>query len=147
MTIFVAVSYNRVDVDTAHIMILIYVGILQMFAYFFLSRSLRNLRSYLVWFGFSMIHLAMYFVMRTDPKLQMAKGNPAVLLRNTFILLLFFQLLRYISLKTQHMELVMVSKTSDTDDLDHRKITIIDKVLFLAYFAAWGTLAAYSFSG
>jgi len=145
MTIFVAVTYNRIDVDTAPIMIIIYVGILQLCAYFLLCGYLRNFRCYLVWFGFSMIHLVMYFVIKDDSRLQMAKANPAALLRNTFILLLFFQLLRYASFKMQHQELVVVSKTSKIDDFDHRKITIIDKTLFFAYFAAWGALVYFSF--
>jgi hypothetical protein len=145
MTILVATSYDLIDVGSAHIIILIYAWILQLCTYFFLYRSLRNFRCYLIWFGFSMVHLAMYFLMRNDQRLQSVQHSPVALLRNTFVLLLFFQVLRYISLKTQHMELVMISKTSNTDDLDHRNIMRIDRALFLAYFAAFGALAYFSF--
>lgn len=145
MTILVVISYNRIDVETFQMVIIIYAGILQLCTYFVLCGYLRNFRCYMIWFGFSMIHLAMYFVMKGDQRLQMVNGNPAALLRNTFILLLLFQLLRYVSLKTQHKELVMINKSSDIDDFDHRNITIVDKILFLAYIAAFGVLFYFSF--
>ncbi|MBS1531495.1 MAG: hypothetical protein JSU01_14400 [Bacteroidetes bacterium] len=144
ITIVVAYFYYHNDAGYAQFMIFIYAFILQLCLYLFMYGHLRNFRCYLIWFGFSIIHLAMYFVMKGDERLQMARGNPAVLLRNTFVLLLVFQLLRFISLKTQRMELVAPNKSSE-DDFDHRKITIIDKALFLAYMAVWGTLTYFSF--
>lgn len=147
LTVVVVMSYDRIQVSYAHMMILTYALMLQMFAYFFLYGNLRNFKCYLVWFGFSIIHLAMYFVMRDDRRLQSESGNPAALLRNTLILLLFFQLLRYISLKVQHLELVMPSKVGNIDDFDHRKITLTDRILFLAYAALCFALGYLSFAG
>ena len=115
-----------------------------MFIYFILYLSLRNFKCYLVWLGFSIIHLAMYFVMKDDQQLLSVQGNPVLLFCNTIVLLLFFQLLRYISLKTQHMELVSPSRGSDQDYFNTRKVTPIDKTLFLAYFAAFGALIYFT---
>jgi hypothetical protein len=145
MTIVVAIYYDRIDVGYAHFLIILYAGGLQMFIYLILYISLRNFRCYLIWFGFSMIHLAMYFVMKDDKRLLSLQGSPVALLRNTFVLLLFFQVLRYISLKTQHIELVSPSKASYQDFFNTRKVTLIDKALFVAYCAVLGTLVYFSF--
>jgi hypothetical protein len=144
-TIVVAAGYNRIGVGYAHMMVIAYAITLQFFSYFFLYGALRNFRFYLIWFGFSMIHLGMYFVMKDDQRLNSVQGNPAELLRNTFVLLLVFQLLRFFSLKTQHKEFVAPNKSGIEDRVDHRKVTPIDTVLFFTYFAAYGFLTYFSF--
>ena len=143
-TIVVAAGYHRIDVEYAHMMIIAYGLVPQLFFYMILYGSLRNFRYYLVWLAFSVIHLAMYFAMKDDKRLNSIQGNPVALLGNTIVLLLVFQLLRWVSLKTQHMEPVAPNKGGNTDDFDHRKVTLIDTALFFTYFAAYGFLAYFS---
>jgi len=140
MTIAIAIYFDSIKVDYAHFLIIFYAGGLQMSIYLILYLSLRNFKCYLVWFGFSIIHLAMYFVMKDDQRLLSVQGSPVPLLSNTIVLLLFFQLLRYVSLKTQHIELVSPSRASYQDFFHTRKVSPIDKTLFLAYFAVFGAL-------
>jgi hypothetical protein len=87
--------------DTKQIVLIGYITISQLGLYFGLYTSLRNFKAYLIWFGFGLVHLLLVFIFRRDPTLEMYRGNPSYLLVNTIILLLLFQLLRYISLKMQ----------------------------------------------
>ena len=65
--------------------------------------------------------------------LQNVRGHSATGLRNTILLLLLFQVLRFISVSTQGQELVCPSKGSRTDLFDERKVTFIDFFLFVVY--------------
>lgn len=69
--------------------------------------------------------------------LQNAQGHSATGFRNTILLLLLFQVLRFISAKTQGQELVCPSKGSRTDIFDERKATFIDFVLFVIYIGTF----------
>lgn len=55
-------------------------------------------------------------------------------LRNTIILLLLYQVLRFISAKTQGIELVCPSRGSEKDLFDNRQVTGIDFILFFIYY-------------
>lgn len=143
-TVIVMLVYDRIDVHYAHMMIIVYALLPQLFFCLILYGSLRNFRFYLLWLGFGVMHYAMYFILKNDPKLQRIEGNPAILLTNTIVMLLFFQLMRYASIKIQHKEFVAPNKSLDEkDDFDHRKITATDRLLFLAYFAVYGVLVYF----
>jgi hypothetical protein len=60
--------------------------------------------------------------------------NAGIGLRNTIILLLLFQVLRFLSLKVQQRELVAPSRGSWIDSFDERIVTVVDFALFFAYF-------------
>lgn len=105
----------------------------QLFLYFFNYKSLRNLTVYSFWIAVGFLHLFFYFQLRENTMLQNVRGHSATGLRNTIILLLLFQVLRFISARTQGQELVCPSKGSRTDLFDDRKITFIDFILFVVY--------------
>ena len=105
----------------------------QFFFYSFNYKSLRNLLVYSFWIVIGLIHLFIYFQLKDVAMLQNVGGHAATGLRNTIILLLFFQVLRFISIKTQENELVCPSKYSRTDIFDDREVTVIDFILFFVY--------------
>jgi len=105
----------------------------QFFLYFLNYKSLRNLTVYFLWVLIGILHLFIYFQFKDNPLLQNVRGHSATGLRNTIILLLLFQVLRFVSAKTQGLELVCPSKGSKTDLFDERQVTFIDFVLFVIY--------------
>lgn len=105
----------------------------QLFLYLFNYKSLRNLTVYFFWIAIGLLHLVFYFLLRNN----VIYDSPETSLkgfRNTIILLLLYQVLRFISAKTQGQELVSPSK-SGTDLFDERRVTFIDLVLFAVYIA------------
>ena len=97
---------------------------------------------YLIWVGFALVHLYFYLQLKDVNSLQNFQGHAAQGLASTLILLVLFQVLRYISLKTQGQELVCPSR-SLTDFFDNRIITGIDFLLFIVYIAACFILILY----
>jgi hypothetical protein len=142
--VFVACSFG--SVDSAQITLLAYIVITQLGIYFFLYGPLRNFKLYLIWCGFGILHVMMYFVFRGNHKLDMVKGNPSAALLNTIILLLLFQVLRFLSIKMQLRELVAPSKGGDYDIAYNIKVSITDKILFLVYMGAWFGLSYLALS-
>ncbi len=104
-----------------------------LFLYFFNYKSLRKLNVWLVWMLFGIIHLYFYYELSNEPELQMFRGFAGHSLLFTWLLLIIFQVLRYISLINQNQELVALSK-SRTDIWDNRRITKIDTICFFVYF-------------
>lgn len=105
----------------------------QFFLYFFNYKSLRNLTVYTFWVAIGIIHLYIYIQLKDNQTLLNVRGHSATGLRNTLILLFLFQVLRFISAKTQGQELVCPSKGSRTDLFDERKVTFVDFILFITY--------------
>lgn len=108
----------------------------QLFLYFIYYGSLRNLSVYFVWLLLSIGHLYLYYQLKDEASLLNLRGHAATGLRNTVILLLLFQLLRFISIKIQGQELVSPAKGGKRDFFDERNLTVIDYILFAVYFAA-----------
>jgi len=114
----------------------------QMILYFFGYRALRNMTYFSCCIVFALIHFYIYWQLKDDQTL--IRYGPGVnLFRNTILFLLLFQVLRIISLKIQHQELVSISK-SEKDIFQERKVTVIDKVLSVIYIAALFCLTALS---
>ena len=101
--------------------------------YFFNYKSLRNLTVYIFWTLIGILHLLIYFQLKDNLLLENERGHAAAALRNTLVLLLLFQVLRFISVKTQQKELVCPSRVNKTDLFDERQVTFIDFVLFVIY--------------
>lgn len=104
-----------------------------LFFYFFNYKSLRKMNVWLIWMVFSVVHLFYYFELYGKPELQVFRGFSGHALLFTWLLLIIFQVLRYISLTYQNQELVALSR-SRTDIWDNRRITKIDTACFFAYF-------------
>lgn len=106
-------------------------------------RALRNMTFYLCWVAIAFAQLYVYFQIHNNPVFKpnaLHTINTANGLRNTIFLLIFYQVLRFISLKVQGKELVSLSRTSKTDLYDERNITNIDKVCFFIYIGAFACL-------
>jgi hypothetical protein len=76
----------------------------------------------------------------------MYRGNAANILLNTVILLLLFQLLRYLSLKIQHREFVAPAHGGGPDLFENKKLTFADFVIFVIYTGSWFGLCMLSLS-
>lgn len=100
-------------------------------------KSMRKFNVWLVWFGFSIIHLFMYNHLSDDISLKFLKGSAENGLQFTWILLLLFQLNRFVSLKLQNKEVVSLNTGGTTDMWDNRKITFLDGVLFFLYLGVF----------
>lgn len=105
----------------------------QLFLYGLNYKSLRNLTVYFFWIGIGVIHLLFYFQLKDNQLLKNFHGHSPTGLRNTLILLLLFQILRFISARTQGMELVSPSRGSTRDIFDDRRITLLDFIFFVVY--------------
>jgi len=114
-----------------------YAAIFQIAIYFFLYTSLRNFKSFLIWFGFGIIHLILFLIFKGDSKLQMKRGNASNELINSIPLLLLFQLMRYISLKIQHREFVMPSKGGGTDLFENKNPSPTDYLILIIYMGSF----------
>ncbi len=102
------------------------------FFIYFNYKSLRKFNIWLIWFLFSLMHLYIYREFVNLPELQMPRGPAANGLQFTWLLLVLFQFLRFISAKIQNQELVAPSQTG-RDIWDNRKITDVDGMLFFIY--------------
>jgi len=128
--------YNYLGADEHKKDFLIFYAIFpQIFSYLFNYTSLRNLKSFFIWYGFGTLHIVFYFLVKNNGIYDNASG----LLLNTVILLLIYQVLRIISIKVQHQELVLPAR--DGKDLfDNRSVTFLDFVLFMVYMGSLGGL-------
>jgi hypothetical protein len=144
-TFSVCLCYGLGTPDAKQMTLMAYTVLLQLFMYFFLCVSLRNFTSYLIWCGFGMVQIIMYFVFRGNPDLQMPRGDPSTGLLNTIVLLILFQFLRYFSRQIQNREFVAPSR-GRIDLLENKKITLTDYIIFVIYMGAWGGLTALEVS-
>jgi hypothetical protein len=96
-------------------------------------KSLRNLTVFFLWTGIGILHLYFYYHLKNDTSLEMARGHAAIPLRNTIPLLIIHQLLRLVSLKIQHKELVVPSRGFDSDIYGERRVNWLDFILFILY--------------
>jgi FtsH-binding integral membrane protein len=146
VTIGVSLTYILANSEAKQLTIIMYIVLTQLLLYFFLYTSLRNFRSYLIWCGFGLIHVVLYLIFKDNPELQMKKGNPSTGLVNTIVLLLLFQLLRYISRKIQHREFVAPAKGGGPDLFENKKVTFTDFVIFVIYMGSWFGLTILTLS-
>lgn len=105
-----------------------------LFLYLFNYRSLRNLYVFMFWCGVCILHLYLYFQFKDDDLFNYGRSTALLPLRNTLILLVLFQLLRWLSRTITGLELVGLSK-SRTDVWNERKPNTIDVLCFIAFFA------------
>jgi len=131
--VFVIYNYWGADEHKADFLIF-YTIFPQIFSYFFNYVSLRNLKSFFIWFGFGTLHIVFYFLVKDNAIYDTGRA----LLLNTVILLLIYQVLRIISLKVQHQELVLPAR-GGKDIFDNRSATLVDFVLLMIYLGSlWG---------
>ncbi len=121
--------------NTNRTMLLFYTLGTQLLLYLLNYKSLRNLTVYLIWIVIALAHLFFYFQLNDSPELQNVRGHAATGLRNTIIVLLLYQVLRIVSVNTQKQELVAPTRGGTTDIFEGRKLTLIDYLLFVVYFA------------
>lgn len=117
-------------------MLIAYAVASQFLLYFLGYGSLRKLSVFLICLGIAALHFYGWMQWHGDPLLQTRRGHAATGLRNTFFLLVLYQVLRFISLGIQRRELVAPSKGSATDLYDGRDLTVIDYLLCVVYCAA-----------
>jgi hypothetical protein len=142
-TLGVLVNYYLGTAHSKQVMLIAYAVTAQIFMYFFLYVSLRNFTSFLIWSGFSFVHILMYLIFKGNSELIMVRGNPSFQLINTSVLLVLFQLLRYFSIKMQHREFVVPSKGGGKDLFENKEISPVDYVVLLIYMASWFGLTVY----
>lgn len=107
----------------------------QLLLYPFFYLSMRNLKVFLFCIAVGVSHLCLYYLLKENASLIDLQNNTIISLRNTLILLVIFQILRYISLKTQKQELVCEGKNRNGFDVfNTRKTTRIDSILEITYF-------------
>jgi hypothetical protein len=111
-----------------------YAVFTQLFLYHMFYKSMRNLNVYVYCLFIGILHLCLYQLLKENASIINLQNNKIISLRNTIILILIFQFLRFISLKTQNKELVCISKNK-RDILDGREITRIDSILYAIYIA------------
>jgi hypothetical protein len=108
----------------------------QLLIYPFCYKSLRNLKVYFIWLLIGIMHLYLYFLLKDDPTLNIPRGNANFQLKNTLLLLIIYQVLRFLSLKIQKQEFVCPERGLKTDILGERKPNWLDITLSFIYFSA-----------
>jgi hypothetical protein len=98
----------------------------QLLVYMFLYKSIRNLNCYLMWCFFGIIHLVLYAIISV---------GTAGVLKNTIVLMVFIQMLRYLSLKWQYREFIMPERNLGSSR--KRKDSEIDFLLFVLYMVSF----------
>nr|WP_299383094.1 hypothetical protein [Allomuricauda sp.] len=118
-------TIKPVEFDTRKQIVFYSFG-LYFFTLFFNYRALRNLNIWFIWAGLALIQVILYY------RHGLNKMDwPAVHgLRNFWIFLVAFQILRWFSLKFQKKEFVALARNK-RDMLDERKLTRLDVILFL----------------
>jgi len=114
----------------------------QLSIYLFLYASLRNMTSYVIWFGFGLLHVVLYFLFKYASILPSEDRDGSIIFLNTIILLWLFQILRYLSFKMQKREFVSPAKAHPKDLFDERSATGTDYFIFVVY---WGTFMGLTF--
>jgi len=135
-TIFVIFNYASRGVNSADILFF-YALSPHLLGYFFLYKALRNFTMYLICFGFAMLHILLYFIFKGNFNFEMVKESPSPILINSIILLILFQILRYLSFKMQKREFVVPSRGGGKDLFDNIAPSATDYVLFVIYFGSF----------
>lgn len=137
--------YFSITTDDAvrRVILYVYAFWTQLMLFAFNYKSLRNLAVYLTWIAFGGVHLYGYFLFRENPMLQSPDSPAATGLRNTILLLLLFQLLRYVSIRAQGQELICPSLKNRVDLFDRRTPTFTDYILMAVYIGALFALYAF----
>jgi len=110
-----------------------YAFVTQFFLITFNYKSLRNLSVYIIWVAIGVIHFIVYIKLVDLPDLVGKHDHSAKTLKNTLIILGYYQVVRFISARTQGQEWVCPGGSFRYDFFDNRKITIIDRVLAASY--------------
>jgi hypothetical protein len=100
-------------------------------------KPLRNLATYLIWVGYSLVHLGMYFYF---VEAYRYKPEDIDILTLTLPVLVLFQLLRWANLKMQDVELVAPSKYGK-DIWNERKPNLVDFICFLTFLMVYLAIA------
>ncbi len=139
---FVFICFDRWGAQSNKVEFLItYALVPQLANYWINYRSLANFKSYLIWFGYSVIHVILYFFLLNDPYYKDARQ----ILLNTIVLMSLYQLLRLISIKLQRQELAMPTKDYK-DMFSNRAVTFLDFILFVIYSGSFMGLTIFAFS-
>ena len=139
ISFFILISFSETNNHQKEILFF-YTFATHWFIYFFQYRALRNFRIYLIWILIGIFHLYVYFKIKDDELLSFVEGHASTGFRNTILLLVLFQILRFSSLEIQKMELVAPSRGSSFDIYDNREITYVDYISFIIYFVIGGIL-------
>jgi hypothetical protein len=138
------IGFYLFNKDDSGVWLMGYAVLTQLFSFFFLYVALRNAAFFLVVYGFGLIHLIMYFLMVDHFAIQTVNFSYLATLRNTIVLLTFFQVLRWLSIKIQNREFVVPTKGGDTDLIENKKTSFADYVFLFIYIGAWGGLSYLS---
>lgn len=107
-----------------------------MFLYVFGYKALRNMSFFICWIVIALIHFAIYLNIRDIQTTAFMTKGANTGLRNTILLLVLFQVLRVVSLKIQHQELITPSRGGGLDLYNEREATFLDLLLFFIYLGA-----------
>lgn len=131
--IFFWFFYVTKDVEIKRNIIWLYPSLTQVLIYILNYKSLRNLSVFFIWILIGIIHLVFYFVIKENQILFCNNIDVPLGLRNTILMLVVYQILRIICIKTQNEDIVaVISRHGDL--FDERKPTIVDLVLHFTYF-------------
>ena len=137
--ITIGVFYIGINIQQGFIwLISIYSFGTPMFLYIFNYRSLRKIYVFLIWFLISLIQIWLYSILHDNPAWVTPIGNHwADGLQLNWIVLIYYQLARFIHLKIKKNELVSACYGSNYDLHDDRKIDYLDYIFFAIFIISW----------
>jgi hypothetical protein len=104
--------------------------------YIFNYKSMRKFNVWLIWLVISLFHLWLFQEIKNITKFEFFGVTGANHLSYTWIFVILYQFLRYISLVDQNKELVAPNATG-IDIYDGRKVGLIDYICFAIYFGVF----------
>ena len=142
--LYIAISFilfwyynlNTTELVLKRDILLSYIIGTHLFLYFFNYKSLRNFKVFLIWFGFGIIHLIIFFKLKEANSLQNLSEYATSGFGNTIPLLILFQILRIVNLKIQGQELVATNTMMATDLFDNRMPNALDFFSLIIYLLA-----------
>lgn len=128
------ISYKQNENSHTYLTFLFFYSTLgQFILYIFLCSYMKNIYFFSIAIFVSIFtNLFYFFYIKDDTTLYMKKLNVANGLRNEIFILLFFQLIRYLSLLTQYQEPGVPNRSQSTLG-GKREITQQDVILYISY--------------
>lgn len=134
MCSFFIYVYFSVTKNPQNTILLYYTFLTHFYLIIFDYRALRKLNYFCIWIIIALIHFVIYLNIKSNDTYAFINGHAASGFRATLLVLISFQIIRYISFEAQGMDFVIASRSGKMDDYNEREFTSLDIFLGMLLF-------------